>query len=105
VPPMADRFIEHIDFVSMKIFRLGERPNYEPARSQSIFAEAMSRGVRPIEALYDALLDDGGNELLYFPVYNYAASNLDVVHEMLSHPLALSGLSDGGAHVGTVCDA
>ncbi len=24
---------------------------------------------------------------------------------MLSHPLALLGLSDGGAHVGTVCDA
>jgi N-acyl-D-aspartate/D-glutamate deacylase len=24
---------------------------------------------------------------------------------MLTHPLALPGLSDGGAHVGTVCDA
>jgi len=31
--------------------------------------------------------------------------NLDVVHTMLTHPLALSGLSDGGAHVGTICDA
>jgi N-acyl-D-aspartate/D-glutamate deacylase len=31
--------------------------------------------------------------------------NLDVVHEMLTHPLALPGLSDGGAHVGTICDA
>ena len=31
--------------------------------------------------------------------------NLDVVREMLVHPLALLGLGDGGAHVGTVCDA
>jgi N-acyl-D-aspartate/D-glutamate deacylase len=31
--------------------------------------------------------------------------NLDAVHEMLTHPLALPGLSDGGAHVGTVCDS
>ena len=31
--------------------------------------------------------------------------NLDVVREMLTHPRALVGLGDGGAHVGTVCDA
>ena len=31
--------------------------------------------------------------------------NLDAVREMLMHPLALIGLGDGGAHVGTVCDA
>ena len=36
---------------------------------------------------------------------NYAGLNLDVVREMLVHPLALMGLGDGGAHVGTVCDA
>jgi N-acyl-D-aspartate/D-glutamate deacylase len=38
-------------------------------------------------------------------VYNYTGMNLDAVHEMLTHPLALPGLSDGGAHVGTICDA
>ncbi|HMV46437.1 MAG TPA: amidohydrolase family protein, partial [Blastocatellia bacterium] len=31
--------------------------------------------------------------------------SLDVVEEMLRHPLALVALSDAGAHVGTVCDA
>ncbi|MFO0617039.1 MAG: amidohydrolase family protein [Polyangiaceae bacterium] len=105
VPPMADRFLEHIDFISMKIFRLGASPNYEPTREDSLFAESMRRGVRPLEALYDALLEDDGKELLYFPVYNYAEMNLDAVGEMLRHPLALAGLSDGGAHVGTICDA
>ena len=30
--------------------------------------------------------------------------NLDVVGEMLRHPASVPGLSDGGAHVGTICD-
>lgn len=105
VPPMADRFLANIDFISMRMFRLGERPNYEPPKEDSLFAEAMRTGKRPLEVIYDALLENDGKELLYFPVYNYAGFDLDAVHEMLSHPLALPGLSDGGAHVGTVCDA
>src|SRR4029077_326597 len=44
-------------------------------------------------------------EVIYFPIYNYLEDNLDAVGEMLTHPLALPGLSDGGAHVGTICDA
>jgi N-acyl-D-aspartate/D-glutamate deacylase len=105
VPPMADRFLANIDMISMRMFRLGESPSYEPPREESLFAESMKRGTTPLEVIYDALLENGGRELLYFPVFNYAGFDLDVVHEMLSHPLALPGLSDGGAHVGTVCDA
>lgn len=105
VPPMADRFLANIDFVSMRMFRLGERPNYEPSREDSLFAEAMRTGKPALEVIYDALLENGGRELLYFPVYNYSSFDLDAVAEMLEHPLALPGLSDGGAHVGTVCDA
>ncbi len=105
VPPMADRFLANIDFISMRMFRLGAHPNYEPPKEDSLYAEALRTGKRPLEVIYDALLENDGKELLYFPVYNYAGFDLDVVHEMLSHPLALPGLSDGGAHVGTVCDA
>ena len=105
VPPMADRFLANIDMISMRMFRLGESPNYEPPREESLFAESMRSGMTPMEVIYDALLENGGKQLLYFPVFNYAGFDLDVVHEMLSHPLALPGLSDGGAHVGTVCDA
>jgi len=46
-----------------------------------------------------------GHQLIYFPIYNYTEFNYDNVHEMLTHPNALPGLSDGGAHVGTICDA
>ncbi len=105
IPPLADQLLANLDFVSMSLFRLGARPDYEPKRENSLFGEAARRGVRPLEAVYDALLDAGGTALLYFPIYNYAAGNLDEVGEMLRHPLSLFGLGDGGAHVGTICDA
>ncbi|NUO54691.1 MAG: amidohydrolase family protein [Polyangiaceae bacterium] len=105
IPPLADQLLANLDFVSMSLFRLGARPDYEPKREDSLFGEAARRGVRPLEVVYDALLERDGTALLYFPIYNYAAGNLDEVGEMLRHPLALFGLGDGGAHVGTICDA
>ena len=51
------------------------------------------------------MLEDEGRALLYFPIFNFAELNLDNVRTMLTHPLSLPGLSDGGAHVGTICDA
>jgi N-acyl-D-aspartate/D-glutamate deacylase len=33
------------------------------------------------------------------------AGNHDAIYEMLTHPAAVSGLSDGGAHCGLICDA
>jgi N-acyl-D-aspartate/D-glutamate deacylase len=104
VPPLVDQLLANIDFVSMSLFRLGERPNYEPKREDSIFGEAMRSGRKVLEVLYDAMLEQEGHALLYFPIYNYASGNLDVVAEMLHHPRTLFGLSDGGAHVGTICD-
>ncbi|RYE94919.1 MAG: D-aminoacylase [Myxococcales bacterium] len=105
IPPLADKLLSSLDFVSMRMFRLGERPNYEQGLDQSLCAEAQRRGCSPLEAIYDALLEDEGKQLLYFPIFNYTAFNLDAVGEMLRHPRALPGLGDGGAHVGTVCDA
>jgi len=51
------------------------------------------------------LLQLDGKELIYLPLYNYTELNYDNVLKMMKHPQAISGLSDGGAHVGTVCDA
>ncbi|TNF33168.1 MAG: D-aminoacylase [Deltaproteobacteria bacterium] len=105
VPALADEFLQNLDFVAMRLWRLGEDFGYEPDSRESILAEALARKVSTLEVLYEAMLEDDGRELLYFPIYNYIGMNLDVVHTMLTHPLALSGLSDGGAHVGTICDA
>jgi N-acyl-D-aspartate/D-glutamate deacylase len=105
VPPIADWLLSQIDRIAFRIFPLGERPAYEPTAGESLGAAARRRGVPALEAILDALLANEGRELLYFPIYNYAGMNLDVVGQMLTRPLALPGLSDGGAHVGTICDA
>lgn len=105
IPPMVDQLLSMIDLVSMRMFPLGEVPNYEPKPGDSMMARAMMRGQKPLEALYDALLEQNGYALLYFPVYNYSGMNLDAVETMLHHPFSMPALADGGAHVGTICDA
>jgi N-acyl-D-aspartate/D-glutamate deacylase len=66
---------------------------------------ARRRGCSALEAIYDHLAAGSGDQLIHFPIFNYNDGSLDVVREMLQHPRALYGLSDAGAHVGTICDA
>ncbi len=105
VPPLVDHLLAQLDRLAFRMFRLGDNPDYEPPVTASIGARARAQGVSPVEALYDALLDREGRELVYFPIFNYASFDLEPVYEMMSHARALPGLSDGGAHVGTICDA
>ncbi len=42
--------------------------------------------------------------MLYVPFLNYAEGSLDAVHAMICDPNTVPGLSDGGAHVGMICD-
>jgi N-acyl-D-aspartate/D-glutamate deacylase len=104
IPPLVDKLLAAFDLVAMSLFRLADHPDYEPARADSLFGEAMRKGTTALAATYDALLEDDGRQLLYFPIYNYASGSLAEVGEMLRHPQALLGLGDGGAHVGTICD-
>lgn len=105
IPPLADFFLANVGMVAMRLFPMAAQPDYEPTFDTCLAAHASRTGKPVLEVIYDALLEDDGKALLYFPIYNYTGMNLDVVREMLTHPRALMGLGDGGAHVGTVCDA
>ena len=105
VPPIADTMIAAIELVANKFFRLGENPDYEQPQDCSLGAEARRDGMSAMEKLYDVCLELDGQQLIYFPIYNYTEFDYGNVHKMLTHPNAMLGLSDGGAHVGTICDA
>ncbi len=105
VPPIVDALMAAIDYVASKTFLLGDIPEYEQTAETSVLHMAQERGVSSLEQIYDLLLEDGGRALLYFPIYNYTEMNFDNVYTMMTHPQAIMGLSDGGAHVGTICDS
>jgi len=107
VPPLVDIMIGQFPELAEKMFQLDNdgEVDYEQSNETSIAGKARRDGVSVWEKAYDILLQDDGKALIYFPVYNYTEMNYDNVYTMLQHPKALPGLSDGGAHVGTICDA
>jgi N-acyl-D-aspartate/D-glutamate deacylase len=108
VPPIVDLLLARIELIAWRMFPLRPdtaAPNYEPSLGESFGAQARQRGTTALALLYDHLSADGGDNLVYFPIFNYNDGSLEVVREMLAHPRALFGLSDAGAHAGTICDA
>ena len=101
IDPLAYQFVNAYE----RQYLLGDPVNYEPAEDLSITSLAAARGVEPIEELYDRLRDRNGEALLMMPFLGYAHGNGDALHEMLTHPAAVLGLADGGAHANFICDA
>jgi N-acyl-D-aspartate/D-glutamate deacylase len=87
------------------MYPLGDPPEYEPGPERSIAAIAKRAGCKPEEVAYDLMLERGGQGLLYLPILGYANGSLEPIREMMLHPRAVFGLSDGGAHCGAICDA
>ncbi len=86
------------------LYLMDAQPDYEPPADRTVAAIALATGRRPEEVALDQMLSDGGRGMLYLPFLNYADGSLDPSYEMLGHPDAVPGLSDGGAHVGMICD-
>ena len=87
------------------LYSMGDNVDYEPTPEMSVKAMAEQAGVSTYEMAYDLLNQQGGTASLMFPTLNYVEENHDVIYEMLTHPAAINGLSDGGAHVRMICDA
>ncbi|MFZ9709654.1 MAG: N-acyl-D-amino-acid deacylase family protein [Steroidobacteraceae bacterium] len=109
VPPLVDLMLARIELISARMFPLLNEddggPDYAPRLEQSFRAVAERRGISALEALYDYLAAGNGEQLIHFPIFNYNEGSLEIARNMLTHPRALYGLSDSGAHVGTICDA
>ena len=87
------------------MFPLGEPPNYEPDRADSIASRARARGVSPLEEAYDRVLDADGHAMLLITLANFRDGSLDTVAELIKRDDVVLGLGDGGAHYGMICDA
>lgn len=88
-----------------KMYLLSNQPDYEPDPSQSAAAEAARCGKTPAEVAYDWMMQNDGQAIIYFPVFNYSYEKLSHTYELLQHPRTLLSLGDGGAHCGYICDA
>ncbi len=86
------------------MYELTDPPQYEPDPRDSVAARAERDGRDAADLAYDLLLADGGGGLLYVMTANFVDGTLEPVREMLEDPWSIPGLSDGGAHVGSICD-
>lgn len=91
------------DWVNM--FPLGDPIDYEPSRDKCVLSQAEQQGCSPAEFAYDTMLEREGKGILYMPLLGYSNGDFEALREMMMHPHAIFGLSDGGAHCGLICDA
>ena len=88
-----------------RIYAIGDPPDYEPTPDMTVAAIAAARGQDPLSTMYDLMLESDAGAMLMLPFFNYAEGDHSAIYEMMQHPAAVSGLSDGGAHCGLICDA
>ena len=102
----ADAFSGHLFYGRFdEMFILNDPVSYDLDASQSLGAAARRMGVDPRELAYDVQLRHGGQQLIYTPLFNFVNGDLKAVREMITSPVGMFGLSDGGAHCGSICDA
>ena len=106
-PELLKRLSQFRQFITTgwdRMFPMGDPPNYEPRRDESIGAIARRGNHSPDEVAYDYLAT-GADKFLYFPIVGYNEDNHDVIHTMLTDDATILGLSDGGAHCSSIVDA
>jgi N-acyl-D-aspartate/D-glutamate deacylase len=86
------------------LFRIADPADYNFAAEDSIQAQAERAGVPPREAIYDALLEDGGNAILC-SYSTKVREYLDGTRDLVGQDNLIVALGDGGAHYGMICDA
>ena len=97
---VGGRLIEKYDMM----FEVGDSPNYEPDPGETLARRAERMGITAPELALDVLCGNGGTAMVWMPFSNFGHGNLNTTRDLLTHPYTVPSLSDGGAHVGTICD-
>jgi len=87
-----------------RMYTFGPEVDYEPSEDRCVVNIAERSNRTAEEVAYD-YLTEGLDHFLYCPVSNYVGGDLETTREMFLDTGTLCGLSDGGAHVGSVVDA
>jgi N-acyl-D-aspartate/D-glutamate deacylase len=91
-------------FNPSRMFPIDGVPDYGQDPNRSVAAIASREGRSANDVIYDLLLEQNGEGLLFCAAMNYLDHNYDALAEMFAHPGTVLGLSDGGAHVGMIAD-
>lgn len=103
-PTIGEAFIDGFISGYDKIYVLGSPPNYEPDASSSIAVLAQAAGKTPAEYIYDAMLENDGRNLLYYPAFGYGTGDLSRQVALLKDENSVISLADTGAHCGVLAD-
>jgi N-acyl-D-amino-acid deacylase len=86
------------------MYLMGDELDYEPPAEKSVAAVAARGNRTPEEVAYD-YLTEGADRFLFFPITGYVVGHHGPIREMLQDSGTILGLSDGGAHCGSIIDA
>ena len=93
-------FVQIFEKRFRNMYPLEDPIEYLPKSETSVAAMAERDNREPSEWLYEYLLGNNGNNLVYIPAANFSEN----IPDLLTHPHTVSALGDGGAHVGSICD-
>lgn len=94
-------FVKIVSNNFKNMYVLAEPIEYLPGPELCIANLAAAEDRDQEEWLYDYFLTNNGNALIYIPGANMSGN----IPDMLGHPNTVVALGDGGAHVGSICDA
>jgi len=104
-PEDPNAFFRSVVMRDKGLFVLRDPLNYNRSHDSSLEAKAARQG-RPLrDVIYDTLLEDGGNAMIWAPSAWDIEAQLRRSAPLLNHPNAVVALGDGGAHYGMICDA
>lgn len=83
------------------VFPMLDGPTFEPTADESVAVRASAAGVGNEEMLYDLMVQAP----LQLSLGGYRKHDLGSIHDIMTHPHAMLGLADGGAHCSIICDS